>query len=77
MVDRVLLLTLLLGSVFAGQGACASDGEAPDSDFLEYLGSWEEGDEEWLTLAEWLNIPENASDAVKRQDEKDDDEQDG
>jgi len=26
---------------------------APDLDFLEYLGAWAEGDDEWLALEEW------------------------
>lgn len=26
----------------------AADNELPEADFLEYLGSWEESDEEWL-----------------------------
>lgn len=26
----------------------AADNELPEGDFLEYLGSWEESDEEWL-----------------------------
>jgi hypothetical protein len=30
----------------------AADGEEPDMDFLEYLGMWEESDEEWLILDE-------------------------
>ncbi len=44
----VLLGALLL---FGGlvQGA---DDEMPDEDFLEYLGSWEESDEDWLMFEE-------------------------
>ena len=30
----------------------AADEELPDMEFLEYLGSWEESDEEWLIFAE-------------------------
>jgi hypothetical protein len=26
---------------------------APDLDFLEYLGAWVEGDDEWLAIEEW------------------------
>ena len=50
MVKRLLL---------AGCGLClalvtlAEDTEeAPDAAFLEYLGMWEETDEDWLLLAE-------------------------
>ena len=35
---------LLLGANLAP----AADEELPDPDFLEYLGSWEEADEDWL-----------------------------
>ena len=31
--------------------AGAQDGNTPDLGFLEYLGSWQEGDEEWLVVA--------------------------
>ena len=30
----------------------AADDELPDEDFLEYLGLWEESDEEWLIFDE-------------------------
>jgi len=29
----------------------AQDSNTPDLGFLEYLGSWQEGDEEWLVVA--------------------------
>lgn len=29
----------------------ADEAEAPDLEFLEYLGSWEESDEDWVLLA--------------------------
>ena len=28
----------------------AEDAEAPDLEFLEYLGSWDESDEDWVIL---------------------------
>jgi len=28
----------------------------PDTDFLEYLGSWEESDEEWLIFEEAVAV---------------------
>ena len=28
----------------------ADEAEAPDLEFLEYLGSWEESDEDWVAL---------------------------
>ncbi len=42
---RKLLPGLLLGICGA---VLAADNELPDGEFLEYLGSWEESDEEWL-----------------------------
>jgi hypothetical protein len=30
----------------------AADDELPEMEFLEYLGMWEENDEEWLVLEE-------------------------
>jgi hypothetical protein len=32
-------------------------GEAPDLDFLEYLGTWQASDEEWLALSAWDGRP--------------------
>ena len=37
---------LLLGSSVA----LAADDDLPDMEFLEYLGMWEESDEEWLVF---------------------------
>lgn len=39
---------LMLGASLA----LASDAELPDPAFLEYLGSWEETDEDWVLFAE-------------------------
>lgn len=40
-----LLPCLLLGVCGA---VLAADSELPDGEFLDYLGSWEKSDEEWL-----------------------------
>jgi hypothetical protein len=37
-------------SIVAAQ---AQDEEDLSMDFLEYLGSWQETDEEWLIVSEW------------------------
>ena len=29
----------------------ADDGMTPDEDLLEFIGNWEEGDQDWLTVA--------------------------
>ena len=39
---------MLLCGLCLGAAAVAEDDEATDSEFLEYLGMWEESDEEWL-----------------------------
>ena len=39
---------LLLGMSLA----LADEEETPDPDFLEYLGTWEESDEDWLIFNE-------------------------
>lgn len=43
--ERVLLLAC---GLCLGTAALAGEDEAPDGEFLEYLGMWEESDEEWL-----------------------------
>ncbi len=44
---RSLMCTVVL---CASANARAEEAELPDMDFLEYLGMWEESDEEWLLL---------------------------
>lgn len=41
-------IAVLCGLVGCSALAAAADEELPDLEFLEYLGSWEESDEEWL-----------------------------
>ena len=43
----LLTATLLFCSL-----VLAADDEIPDMEFLEYLGSWEESDEEWIIFAD-------------------------
>ena len=50
MAHWLLRLTAIAG--LAATGAKAAE-ETPDLDFLEYLGSWQENDEEWLAVSEW------------------------
>lgn len=56
--------SLLVG--IAGPVAAADD-ELPDLDFLEYLGSWEESDEDWELFNEFA--VETAPDDDKEQSE--------
>ena len=43
----VVMTCLLLGASLA----LADDEEVPDPEFLEYLGTWEESDEDWLIFS--------------------------
>ncbi len=45
--DYVLSVAVLWG-LFGCSGVVVADDEQPDMEFLEYLGSWEESDEDWL-----------------------------
>jgi hypothetical protein len=45
--DYVLSVAVLWG-LFGCCGVVVADDEKPDMEFLEYLGSWEESDEDWL-----------------------------
>ena len=42
--------TVLCGLALCGGLALAAEDDALESDFLEYLGMWEESDEDWLML---------------------------
>ena len=56
--------TLLLGSLMMLCSlVLAADEEAPNMEFLEYLGMWEESDEDWLVLNDARD-----TDTVKRSD---------
>ena len=48
-VSRNALIGLLL---MGASLVLAADEEMPDPDFLEYLGAWEESDEDWLLFEE-------------------------
>lgn len=41
---------LLAGALLGLSAAAAPDDMLPDAEFLEYLGSWEASDEEWLLV---------------------------
>lgn len=62
--DYMLRVAVLLG-LFAGSGVVAAEDEQPDMEFLEYLGSWDESDEDWLLF----NDPDReavVADEIKR-----------
>lgn len=49
---KVVLLWAWLGLSGA---ILAADTELPEMDFLEYLGLWEESDEDWVWISEEMN----------------------
>jgi hypothetical protein len=73
-------LTAILGIAAAGAapaGRAADPPPAPDLDFLEYLGSWQAEDEEWVLTAEWEHerVPEvDAKPEPETQPKRNDDE---
>jgi hypothetical protein len=48
--DCMLIVAVLWG-LFGCSSLAVADNEQPDMEFLEYLGSWEETDEDWLLFA--------------------------
>ena len=46
-----LRMAVLWGLIGISGAVIAEDAEAPDLEFLEYLGSWEASDEDWVVLA--------------------------
>ena len=48
--EQVMVLAFLCGSIGGAAPALAQEQEAPDLAFLEYLGSWDESDEDWVLL---------------------------
>ncbi len=62
---------VLLGSLLMGCSlVLAADDEIPDAEFLEYLGLWEESDEDWLIFDEPVTADaEERSDPVPEGEE--------
>lgn len=61
-----VVATLLLGCSLV----LAADEETPDPEFLEYLGSWEESDADWLIFDEPVTADaEERSDPVPEGEE--------
>jgi hypothetical protein len=63
--------TALLGFLLFGSSLLlAADEEIPDAEFLEYLGLWEESDEDWLLFDEPITADaEERSDPVPEGEE--------
>ena len=56
---------LLAVGISAWLGAAANAQEEPDLSFLEYLGTWQEDDEEWLAVEDWEPPADAASDETE------------
>ncbi len=50
--ENGLRLALICGLLGFSGAAFADDPEVPDLAFLEYLGSWEESDEDWILFSD-------------------------
>ena len=69
----------LIGILLMGASlVLAADEEMPDPDFLEYLGAWEESDEDWLLFEEPVTaeleertdpVPEEGEESTEKTDE--------
>jgi hypothetical protein len=69
LVDHWQLLRIVIASVLLGgtAGATTDDDELPDVEFLEYLGSWEESDEDWVLVSD-VDKARNKMDEIDRSD---------
>ncbi len=52
LVNRIAKIALVWGPLGCVSLVMASDEIQPHPEFLEYLGSWEESDEDWLIFNE-------------------------
>ncbi len=52
LVSRTARIALLWGPLGCMSLVMAADELQPDPEFLEYLGSWAESDEDWLLFSE-------------------------
>jgi hypothetical protein len=50
--ETVLKVAVLWGLMGCSGVVAAQETNMPDLEFLEYLGSWEESDEDWVLLTE-------------------------
>lgn len=66
-------LAILWGLFGYGTAAIAEDSQAPELEFLEYLGSWEDSDEDWVLFA----ADEEQQDGSQEQDEESEPTPDG
>ena len=54
--NRMFAAVLACGLFGLSAGVTADDDELPDVAFIEYLGSWEESDEDWLLVSDVTRV---------------------
>ncbi len=59
--EQVFKVALLCGLFSCSGEFYAADEEVPDLEFLEYLGSWDGSDEDWVLLAD-ADVEDSAAD---------------
>lgn len=72
---RLLQCLLLLAPVAATAEEVAGEQLTADAAFLEYLGSWQENDADWIVASEWDDEIEEQEASVEQL--REDDEQGG
>ena len=71
-------LGLIVCGLCLATGALAAADTPPDAEFLEYLGMWEETDEEWVFQDDLLTAEnEERSDAATEDEESPENEDEG
>jgi hypothetical protein len=65
---RSLLAVLGAAAGLASPAGAADEPAAPELDFLEYLGSWQAEDEEWVIEAGWEEEDDAAPPADAKQE---------
>ena len=50
--------------------AVVADEELPEIEFLEYLGLWEETDEDWLMFSDPISVDNKADDIADHKDQQ-------
>lgn len=67
--QTLLRLALALGVSATMPALSVADEESPDIEFLEYLGSWEESDDEWLLFTDDAVADEDGADPESNADD--------
>ncbi len=73
--EHLFAAAILCGLLGCGEPALADEAEVPDLEFLEYLGSWESSDEDWVIFTASMEEKEESED--KENDEGSDPAPDG